>query len=75
LAVGFVSISEEETAMQFIKRFFVEETGADATEYALLAALIAVAIIVGAGNLGTSIGTLFEDIAGVVDAAPVPAVP
>jgi pilus assembly protein Flp/PilA len=53
--------------MQFIKRFLVEEHGADATEYALLAALIAVAIIGGASMLGDQIGALFTDVGNRVD--------
>ncbi|MBI4498693.1 MAG: Flp family type IVb pilin [Chloroflexi bacterium] len=55
--------------MHLIRRFWLEETGADATEYALLAALIAVAIIGGATTLGDAIGDLFTGIGGTVDGA------
>ncbi len=48
------------------KRFWSDEQGADATEYALLAALIAVAIIGGAQALGGSIDGLFNSIAGTI---------
>ena len=45
-----------------IKRLAVEEEGADATEYALLAALIAVGLIVGATALGNNVNNLFSRI-------------
>lgn len=48
--------------MTTIQHFIKDEQGADATEYALLAALVAVAIITGASSLGTSIGTLFTNL-------------
>lgn len=46
-----------------IRRFVREEEGVTAIEYGLIAALIAVAIIVGAGLLGTNLNTLFNNIA------------
>ena len=46
----------------FIKRFLKCESGATAIEYALLAALISVAIIAGAQLLGTEINTTFNDV-------------
>lgn len=49
--------------MNAIKKFMQDEEGAVAIEYGLLAALIAVAIIVGANLLGTSLNKLFTDIA------------
>ena len=45
--------------VQFVQSFIREEDGAAAIEYGLIAALIAVAIIVGAGLLGTSLDGLF----------------
>jgi len=48
--------------VQFIKTFAREEDGAAAIEYGLIAALIAVAIIAGAGALGTSLNTMFKDL-------------
>jgi pilus assembly protein Flp/PilA len=39
------------------------ETGATAAEYALLVSLIAIAIIIGATNLGTSINTRLDSTA------------
>jgi pilus assembly protein Flp/PilA len=50
-----------------IKRLVVEEDGADATEYALLAALVAVALIGGATFLGSKINGLFNGVGNKVD--------
>jgi len=46
-----------------IQRFWQDEDGATAIEYGLIAGLIAVVIAVGATALGTTIETLFCDIA------------
>lgn len=43
-------------------RFAKDESGATAIEYGLIAALIALAIVVGAGALGNSLGTQFNAI-------------
>ena len=43
-------------------RFLKDESGATAIEYGLIAALIAVAIIAGAGALGTQLDAQFEGI-------------
>lgn len=43
--------------------FLRDNEGASAIEYAIIAGLIAVAIIIGARELGGGIGTLFTDIA------------
>ena len=48
--------------IEMARQLVVEEEGADATEYALLAALIAVALILGATFLGTRINTLFNGV-------------
>ncbi len=45
------------------RRFMRDERGVTAIEYGLIASLIALAIIVGAGNLGTALDTLFTNIA------------
>lgn len=55
--------------VQFIGNFIREEDGAAAIEYGLIAALIAVAIIVGATLLGTNLNTLFNNL-GQCMAAP-----
>lgn len=48
-------------------RFVNDESGATAIEYGLIAALIALAIMVGAGAVGNSIGSKFNDIADKLD--------
>ena len=67
--------------MNTVARFVNDESGATAIEYGLIAALIAVAIIVAAGLLGTSLSNMFSGIstklntaatAGGVGAAPTP---
>jgi pilus assembly protein Flp/PilA len=47
---------------KLLSRFYKDESGATAIEYGLIAALIAMAIIVGAGMLGNSINDKFEKI-------------
>jgi pilus assembly protein Flp/PilA len=54
---------------KLIKRFLTEEDGVTAIEYGLLAALIAVVIIVGAGLVGTSLNDKFTEISTTLDAA------
>ena len=44
-------------------RFAKDESGATAIEYGLIAALIALAIMVGAGNLGNALNNQFDFIA------------
>jgi pilus assembly protein Flp/PilA len=53
--------------LELLKKLAVEEEGADATEYALLAALVAVAIIVGAVKLSGSINDVFNSIGNKLD--------
>jgi len=48
-------------------RFAKDESGATAIEYGLIAALIALAIMVGAGNLGNSLNDQFGRIKAKVD--------
>jgi pilus assembly protein Flp/PilA len=62
---GTPSAEKERTHMfKMVKKLAVEEQGADATEYALLAALIAIGIVAGASMLGESISDLFNGIGG-----------
>ncbi|MBZ9761381.1 Flp family type IVb pilin [Mesorhizobium sp. CA8] len=46
-----------------IARFVKDESGATAIEYGLIAALIALAIMIGATALGTSLNAKFQNIA------------
>ena len=59
---------------KLVARFVKNESGATAIEYGLIAALIALAIMVGAGAVGNSIGGKFNEIATALegDAAATP---
>jgi pilus assembly protein Flp/PilA len=48
---------------KLLKRFSQDESGATAIEYGLIAALIALAIVVGATQLGDAIDQKFRGIA------------
>ena len=50
-----------------VARFVKDESGATAIEYGLIAALIALAIIVGAGAVGNSLSTKFNSISTKLD--------
>ncbi|MEW7007331.1 Flp family type IVb pilin [Lentilitoribacter sp. EG35] len=52
-----------------IKRFTNDESGATAIEYGLIAGLIAVAIIAGAGTLGNALDNQFDDLATEIENA------
>lgn len=56
--------------MTIIIRFLKDRSGATAIEYGLIAALIALAIIVGAGALGNSLNAKFRNIATKINATP-----
>ena len=49
--------------MKKLIKFLKDEEGVTAIEYGLIAALVGVAIVVGAGLLGTGLNTLFTNIA------------
>lgn len=53
---------------KIVARFVKDESGATAIEYGLIAALIALAIMVGAGALGNSLNDQFNRIAGRLNA-------
>lgn len=52
-----------------LSRFVKDESGATAIEYGLIAALIALAIVAGAGFLGNTINAKFNTIAGTLKKA------
>ena len=56
-----------------LTRFIEDESGATAIEYGLIAALIAVAMIGGAGLVGNSVQTKFTAVSTAIDSAPTPA--
>ena len=47
---------------KLLSRFYKDESGATAIEYGLIAALIALAIIAGAGALGNALNEKFTNI-------------
>ena len=49
-----------------IRKLFSDSHGATAIEYGLIAALIAMAIVVAVTTTGTSLSTLFTNVAAVV---------
>ncbi len=55
--------------ISLLKKFMKDERGVSAIEYGLLATLIAVAIIVGAGALGQALDGKFSEIAAKVTPA------
>lgn len=60
---------------KLLNRFMNDESGATAIEYGLIAALIALAIMVGAGALGTALNDQFNAIATAVETGAAPAAP
>ncbi len=59
--------------LKTLKTFVKDESGATAIEYGLIAALIALAIMVGAGQLGTALDKKFTDISTAVKTGTPPA--
>ena len=49
-----------------IKRFFRDETGLELSEYAVAAALVALAAVVAFQTLGTNIGAKITELAGKI---------
>ena len=54
---------------KLVLRFVTDESGATAIEYGLIAALIALAIMVGAGSVGNAINNQFGRVAAKLDAS------
>jgi pilus assembly protein Flp/PilA len=63
------SPKEKEFTMNLISRFIKDESGATAIEYGLIAGLVAVAAIAALSALGTSLDTLFSNVATTVASA------
>jgi len=55
--------------MKRMKKFFKSDLGATAIEYGLIAALIALAIMVGAGALGNALNEKFQSISDTMNNA------
>jgi pilus assembly protein Flp/PilA len=58
--------------MNFITKFIRDEEGVTAIEYGLIASLVAIAIVLGATQLGTALNTLFGAIATCVGGGACP---
>jgi Flp pilus assembly pilin Flp len=58
--------------LRLINRFFRHETGATATEYAMLVVFIALAVAVGAQALGGGLSNLLTNIASTVTNVTIP---
>lgn len=56
--------------MEKLKHFLKDERGNEAPEYALIAALIAVVMIVGVTAAGQAILAKFSEVASAIDGAP-----
>ena len=53
-----------------IKKFFQDETGLELSEYAVAAALVALAVITAFTTLGTNIGSKINNLAGKISSTP-----
>ena len=53
---------EMQTGINLLRHFLADESGATAIEYALIATLIGVVIIVGVTAVGTKLSTSFSNI-------------
>jgi pilus assembly protein Flp/PilA len=53
--------------IDMFRKFFRDETGLELSEYAVAAALVAVATVLAFQALGTNIGTKIETLAGFID--------
>jgi len=53
--------------MKKLLRFLKDEEGQDVAEYAVLVALIAIGVIVGAAFLSDSVNNVLNDVGSVVD--------
>ena len=57
-------------SVRFLSRFWREESGAAAAEYALLLAIIAAGLAVAAGTLGSEISEAMDEAATCIDQGP-----
>ena len=55
-----------------MKRFLLDESGATAIEYGLIAALVSVAGVTALNNVGNSLSAMFSTVSSELDAAVTP---
>ena len=58
--------------LSLIKRFYRNERGATATEYAMLIVFISLAIAVGAQTLGTDLSNMFSNVGNTLSQIVIP---
>jgi pilus assembly protein Flp/PilA len=63
---------EEKQMFPLVKRFYRHDSGATATEYAMLVVFIALAVAVGAQALGIGLSNLLNNIASTVTNVQIP---
>ena len=63
---------EEKEMFPLIKRFYRHDSGATATEYAMLVVFIALAIAVGAQALGGGLSNLLNSVANTLNTVTIP---
>ncbi len=64
---GIKAITKLKEQMQMIKRFFQDETGLELSEYAVAAALIAIAVVAAFTALGTAISSKINTLAATIN--------
>ncbi len=57
--------------LELFAALWKDETGQDLAEYALLLAFIAIAVVLTLPLLGSAIDTIFQDITGELEGAPI----
>jgi Flp pilus assembly pilin Flp len=67
-ATAWPTQSKEEPTMLWLKRFWMEEEGAEVTEWALLVVVLALAILAGGPTLQTTLSGALSTIGGQVQA-------
>ena len=67
--LGNKKIIKEEKSMGILKELWMDESGASAVEYALIAGLMAAALVAVIGTFKTSLTNLFNTITGRMDEA------
>jgi pilus assembly protein Flp/PilA len=55
---------------KLISSLLANQSGSNALEYGLIVGLVSLAIVVGAGLAGTSLGTMFTNLSTTISALP-----
>ena len=66
---------EEKEMFPLIKRFYRHDSGATATEYAMLVVFIALAVAVGAQALGGGLSNMLNNVANTLNNVTLPTLP